>query len=433
VDFIFGAATAFFEKCHVHCLKNGYITAASTPDDQPFGFVFSNCKITGESAGGNTYLGRPWRIYASTIFLNTEMSEVVRPAGWDNWKKPEAEKTARYAEFNSTGPGANPAARVSWARQLTGAEAKAITVERVLSGADGWNPNTTETRSASAPVQTGRGHRFVCTDYAQGKVFIVSAEGKVEWEYPAPNCNDVWALPNGNLLFNTGHGVKEVTHDKQVVFNYESKSEIYACQRLANGNTFIGECNAGRLLEVAPDGKIVKEVRLLTEGKDGGSAYMRNARRLDNGNYLVAHYGNQVVREYDPQGKIVTEIPAAGGPHSVARLPDGNTLIACADREGGPRVFEVDKAGKTVWQIQDGELPGISLKFMTGFQRLPNGNTVMSNWLGHGQFGQAPHVIEITPDKKVVWTFADHKAVRTISSIQLLDVPGDVTRSEIWH
>ena len=138
---------------------------------------------------------------------------------------------------------------------MTEAEAKAITVEKVIGGTDGWNPNAAEKRSASAPVQTGRGHRFVCTDYTQGKVFIVSAEGKVEWEYPAANCNDVWALSNGNLLFNTGHGVKEVTRDKQVVFNYESKSEIYACQRLANGDTFIGECNAGRLLEVAPIGR----------------------------------------------------------------------------------------------------------------------------------------------------------------------------------
>ena len=190
--------------------------------------------------------------------------------------------------------------------------------------------------AAPKPVQEGKGHHFVCTDYTAGKVFIVTPEGKVEWEYPAGHCNDLWVLPNGNLLFNTGHGVKEVTREKNVVFNYESKSEIYACQRLANGNTFIGECNAGRLLEVAPDGKIVKEIRLLPEGKDGGHLYMRNARQLANGNYLVAHYGEQVVREYDPQGKMVREIPAPGGPHSVIRLPNGNTLIACGDMARRP-------------------------------------------------------------------------------------------------
>jgi hypothetical protein len=284
------------------------------------------------------------------------------------------------------------------------------------------------------PVQTGRGHPFVCTDYTQGKVFVVSADGRVEWEYPASSCNDIWVLPNGNLLFNTGHGVKEVTRGKQTVFCYESQSAIYACQRLANGNTFIGECNSGRLLEVAPDGRIVKEVRLLPAGQDGGGAFMRNARRLDNGHYLVAHYGLDVVREYDGTGKTVREIPAPGGPHSAIRLPDGDTLIACADRKGGgPHVFEVDPDGRTLWEVQTDELPGIRLMFMTGLQRLPNGNTVLTNWLGHGHFGEAPHIIEVTHEKKVVWTFADHATMRTVSSIQLLDVPGDATRGEIWH
>ena len=146
VDFIFGAATAFFERCHIHCLRDGYVTAASTPDDQPFGFVFSHCKITGESPSVKTYLGRPWRAYSAVIYLNTEMSEVVRPEGWHNWNFPEREKTARYAEFASTGPGAPTRARVKWARQLKRSEAKAVTVEKVLGGADGWNPKTGRTR-----------------------------------------------------------------------------------------------------------------------------------------------------------------------------------------------------------------------------------------------------------------------------------------------
>lgn len=284
-----------------------------------------------------------------------------------------------------------------------------------------------------AALARAEGHRFACTDYSQGRVCLVGADGKVEWEYPAKDSDDVWVLPNGNLLFNTGHGVKEVTRDKQVVFDYQSKSEIYGCQRLANGNTFIAECNAGRLLEVDPGGKTVKEIKLLREGKDGGHLYMRNARRLANDHYLVAHYGDQVVREYDPQGKVVREIPAAGGPHSAIRLANGNTLIACGDLPGGRRVVEVDAAGKTVWELKDGDLPGIPLVFFTGLQRLPNGNTVVSNWLGHGHFGKGPHLIEVTPDKKVVWTYADHQAFKTISSVQLLNVPGDATKGEIAH
>ncbi len=295
-------------------------------------------------------------------------------------------------------------------------------------------PVTVLAMAIHAQSESGLGHSFVCTDYTQGKVFIVSPEGRIEWEYDgATNANDVWALPGGHILFTTGHGVKEVTRDHRVVFQYNSSSEIYACQRLANGNTFIGECSAGRLLEVDPDSRIVQQLRLLPEGKNGGHTYMRNARRLASGNYLVAHYGDQVVREYDPLGKVVLEIPAAGGPHSVVRLPGGNTLIACADGQGGRRVFEADPAGKTVWQVQGDELPGISLKFMAGLQRLPNGNTVMANWLGHNQFGTAPDLIEVTPDKRVVWTFYGRQTIKTISSVQILDLPAGPLAQAVLH
>ncbi len=287
--------------------------------------------------------------------------------------------------------------------------------------------------SQSSKIQAGKSHHFVCCDYTQGKVFEVSRKGKITWEYNAKNCNDIWVLPNGNYLFNTGNGVMEVTKDKRIVFSYQSASEIYACQRLENGNTFIGECNAGRLLEVAPDGKLVKEINLLPEGTDGGHGYMRNARKLKNGHYLVAHYGLDVVREYDAEGRMVREVPAPGDPHSVAQLPDGNILIACADRRGGPQVIEVDPSGKIIWQVQNGDLPGIDLKFMTGFQRLPNGNTVLTNWLGHNNFGKAPHIIEVTRDKKVVWTFSDFNRMNTVSSIQLLDVKGNSVKGEILH
>jgi pectinesterase len=138
VDFIFGAATAWFENCQIHCLRSGYITAASTPADQAYGFVFSHCRISG-ATGAKTFLGRPWRIHASVTWLNCQMSDVVRPEGWFDWKKPESHATVRYGEFNSTGPGANPTARVPWSRQLTAEQANTVTVERVLGR--GWTVN----------------------------------------------------------------------------------------------------------------------------------------------------------------------------------------------------------------------------------------------------------------------------------------------------
>jgi pectinesterase len=101
--------------------------------------VFADCRITGAD-GVKTYLGRPWREFAQTVFLRTEMSATVRPEGWHNWNKPGAEQTAFYAEFASTGPGANNAARVKWAKPLTAAGAAALTAAAVLAGPDGWNP-----------------------------------------------------------------------------------------------------------------------------------------------------------------------------------------------------------------------------------------------------------------------------------------------------
>ncbi len=132
VDFIFGGATCWFERCKIHCLRDGYITAASTPDTHKFGYVFNQCEITG-APGAKTFLGRPWRDFAATAFLNCKMSEVVRPEGWNNWGKVEKEKTTRYAEFNNTGPGAATDKRVKWPRQLTASESKEFTVEEIRS------------------------------------------------------------------------------------------------------------------------------------------------------------------------------------------------------------------------------------------------------------------------------------------------------------
>ena len=139
-DFIFGGATAWFENCELHIAGNGYITAASTPPDATYGYVFNRCRITAARAGLTTFLGRPWRAHASTIFLHTEMDAVVRPEGWHNWGRPEREKTVRYAEFASTGPGAASDKRVSWAKPLTKKQAAKITPENVLGGVDNWQP-----------------------------------------------------------------------------------------------------------------------------------------------------------------------------------------------------------------------------------------------------------------------------------------------------
>ena len=287
----------------------------------------------------------------------------------------------------------------------------------------------TQTVNAQQAVK----HTFACTDYTQGMVFIISVEGKLVWQYPAEQCNDLWVLPNGNLLFNTGKGVKEVTREKKVVFEYLSKSEIFACQRLLNGNTFIGECNSGLLLEVSPKGEIIKKLKLLPDGVDGGHTYMRNARKLSNGNYLVAHYGLDKVSEYNAEGKVVREISVAGGPHSVIRLQNGNTLIACSDHNGEPRIVEINKSNQIVWQLTKNELPGIELKFMSGMEILPNGNLVFTNWVGHHPEGKVTHAFEITRNKKLVWIYDDQSILKTMSNIQILDSEGNPLKGNVLH
>ena len=139
-DFIFGPATALFERCTIHSKRNSYITAASTPENVAFGYVFKNCKLTAAPGVTKVYLGRPWRPYASTTFLNCEFGSHIRPEGGDNWRNEANEKTARYAEFGNTGEGAVTAGRVKWAKQLTPKEALRYTIENIFTDSSNWYP-----------------------------------------------------------------------------------------------------------------------------------------------------------------------------------------------------------------------------------------------------------------------------------------------------
>lgn len=136
-DFIFGAATAVFMNCTIHSKKNSHVTAASTNSIIPFGFVFFNCKLTADSVTNKVSLGRPWSPTASVAYINCWMGKHIIPEGWNNWKNPTNEATVRYAEYNSSGPGANKNARVTWSKQLSEAEAAAYTMQKILGN---WNP-----------------------------------------------------------------------------------------------------------------------------------------------------------------------------------------------------------------------------------------------------------------------------------------------------
>jgi len=140
-DFIFGWATAVFENCEIYSKKGGqYITAASTNEGEPFGFVFINCRLTGDASENSVYLGRPWRDGAQTVFISSEMGSHIKKEGWHNWNKPQAEKTSYYAEWDSKGAGASSFDRVKWSHQLTEGQLQKYTLNNILKGHDGWNP-----------------------------------------------------------------------------------------------------------------------------------------------------------------------------------------------------------------------------------------------------------------------------------------------------
>ena len=257
MDFIFGAATAWFEQCEIHALGNGYLTAASTPVDVPFGFVFSNCKITGEP-DAKTLLGRPWRNFASTIYLNCEMSDAVQPVGWSDWGKKEAHKTSRYAEFNSTGPGASPTNRPDWTEQLSAAEANLVTLGEVLGGPDGWKPGAVRPASDEPPPVMDKG--------VEEKATASTAMPEAWAQVPIILSRIVPpAFPNGELVF-TNFGFRDGrsgtmgtvfrSHDF-VITDYGAVGDgVTDCTKaFANAIAACNEAGGGRV--IVPAGKFL--------------------------------------------------------------------------------------------------------------------------------------------------------------------------------
>lgn len=132
VDFIFGWSTAVFDQCTIVCKDHGFVTAPSTNEGTAHGFVFLDCKITGNAPEASFYLGRPWRPFGRSAFLRCDLGGMIKPEGWHNWDKPDAEKTTYFAEYKNTGAGASTRTRVGWSHQLTDEESAGYTPEKIL-------------------------------------------------------------------------------------------------------------------------------------------------------------------------------------------------------------------------------------------------------------------------------------------------------------
>ena len=299
--------------------------------------------------------------------------------------------------------------------------------------------------SAGEPA-ANNGYRVLAAD--KGRVAIISTKGEVEWQTAAQaDVHDLWLLPNGNVLFLAGPAkVVEINTDQQIVWTYEAipsgaqikRVEVHAFQRLDDGITMIAESGNARIVEVDKTGQVIHEIPLTLERPDPHRD-TRLVRKLDSGNYLVCHEGDGKVREYDRAGKVVWSYALelgdrprspGHGPegHGVevfgaVRLENGNTLIAGGNNN---RIIEVTPAGKIVWSIDQRELPGITLAWVTTLHALPNGNVIVGNCHAGPE---NPQLFEVTRDKKVVWTFRDFKTFGNgLAAAHVLGLPEGTRR-----
>lgn len=254
------------------------------------------------------------------------------------------------------------------------------------------------------------------------RVMVLSPTGEILWQYPTKLTHDIWMLAGGNVLFADGEAVTEVTAEKKTVFQYRPAQQkgggTYACQRLPDGKTLVGENSTGRILEIGAEGGIAFALQT-SPFKSGDHQNLRMARKLPNGHYLVCHSGARLVKEYDASGKVTWEV-SVPGPLAFAaiRTPNGNTLVSSLDQ-----VTEFDLKGNVVWECTVRDLGDAAVRNLTGIHRLPNGNLVVGCYRAY-QDGRGCGLLEFSRDKKVIWRYMDPTADGTMMPVQMLSQAG---------
>lgn len=278
-------------------------------------------------------------------------------------------------------------------------------------------------RAFAAAADTAPKHRLVLFEYGRGpnRMLELDGEGKVVWEHKPPSIAVIFeVLPSGNVLYAYGGnptGVREVTRQGREVWNYVSKCpQVLGCRRLPNGNTLVAEQGPCRAVEVDHEGKVI-HVTPLTTSVEHYHLQVRNIHQLPNGNILAAHEGEGAVREVDPTGKIVWEYTGVENAGDARRLPNGNTLISCGTQK---RVIEVTPDKKIAWEFSAKDAPDLNITWISSIQPLKNGNLIVGNFL-RGQEGKGAHAFEVTRDKKVVWQWADHTLVKSLTTVRVVD------------
>ena len=280
--------------------------------------------------------------------------------------------------------------------------------------------------AAAAPAlgaEPAIGRRLMFFEYGHtpNRFVELDAHGKITWEFKPLSIAVIFqVLPNGNLLYAYGGnptGVIEIDRKGNTVWNYVSKCpQVLACERLPDGNTLIAEQGPCQVVEVSPKGEIVHVTKLKT-AVEHFHTQLRGVHKLKSGNILAAHEGDGAVREYDRDGNVVWEFKDAENTCDAIRLDNGHTLIACGTKR---RVVEVTPDGNVVWEFNANDAPELNLTTIYSLQLLKNGNYLIGNFL-RGAEGKGAHAFEVTRDKKVVWTFADHARFRSIMTIRAPD------------
>jgi hypothetical protein len=271
---------------------------------------------------------------------------------------------------------------------------------------------------------------------SQQTMYIVKG-GKVAWSYTNPlkgELGDCTMLSNGNIVFSRQFGASEITQAKKIVWNYDGPpgTEIHTAYPIDDRRVLVMQNgNPAKLLVINKgNSEIEKELVLATRVPTGTHGQFRHIRMTVDGTFLVAHMDLGKVVEYDAEGKEIWSV-AAPSAWAAVRLKNGHTLIS-GNQHGYVR--EVNSAGETVWEINKDDLPGIPLHTVQEVSRLANGNTLINNWVENVPQSDWPTVvqlIEVTPDKKVVWALRDWTTLGPASSTQLLDEPGIAEKMEL--
>jgi hypothetical protein len=276
----------------------------------------------------------------------------------------------------------------------------------------------------------GERRRFITTDHRANKVFIVGENGHVEWEYACDHPQDVWLLPNGNVLVAWYRAAQEIRPDfatgkgGEVVWEHrvEAPNEIPTCQPLGSGLTLVGVCGPCELREVDRAGKVVRRVPLQSKAKL--HSQFRFCRKTPKGTYLVPFIEERKVQEVDASGRVLHELSWPYPVVSATRLTSGNTLIG-----GGKLIREYDAQWRVVWEMDQDDLGyQLILSLIAGTRRLPNGNTLVTNYGANGTTREDAQIFEITPGYRIVWRFGGNPALGTLAQSQFLGAGDEAKR-----